>query len=156
MLSFIQKPFLWWKAGREQRSFKARVKRYKSALKLVAPFDGMVVSKSVYHQALALLGVYASLVEKAGSIHNPLRKAMLRDLTIITQGLVDSAHLGDPAIQLPEIRETYVRARQRSMSRKARQRGLLNAAVQHLTQQGQAPSARDVRVMRRNIRKQSG
>lgn len=129
MYKKARQKFAEWKLN---RSFQNRTKSIKKAVKHAKGHDGVVVSRAVYLRALELFAIFASQVEKSGGISPNVRRAMLSDTLVITQLFVDAAVLGDPSLQMQDVRDRYVRARSISQGKKARARMGLQQALKVL------------------------
>lgn len=118
-----------WKV---KRQFGKRQKHITKAVKHAKNWDGIVVSRAAYLHALEMCAVMASHIEKAGGISPNVRNAALSDVMSITQLFVDAAVLGDPNLQMAEVRDRYVKARGATQGKKARQRHAIIQALRFL------------------------
>lgn len=105
---------------RQHLAFWVQRLRIRLATWLVRKYDGVVVSRIVYHQGLEYLADISGDIERSGALrHRPrVFKHLERKMGQTTQAFVDALRLGDASISLVEARDVYVNARARALPRK--------------------------------------
>lgn len=119
-------------------AFTTRRIRFWLADRLVATYDGAIVSRAVYKQGLEYLGDFAEDIQKSGAIRSRPRifAALEQKTNVMTQTFVDALKLGDASATIAEAREAYIAARARALPRKKKRALIHQQALQAMARAG--------------------
>lgn len=126
----------WLQARAQAFYFWRRRRKYLKAARLVAPIDGLILSKTVYQQGLNQLADLSNWVERSGLLKGRPAKfqALEAKLGEITEALIGAAQIGNPGVNLQELADAYAAARLRGMPRKVRATAEYQQALASLLQ----------------------
>lgn len=129
-----------WSVLMMRLSFRIRQLRIRLAVRLAAPVDGFVASRAIYLRGTQGLADLMNKIEKSGILKGQPAKfgAIERMVELVTQDFVDAMKVGEPALQMEAIRDVYVQARLRGMTKKQRAQIEHMQALRNLTQRGEA------------------
>jgi len=119
--------------------------RFRLAVALVHPVDGMIVSAAVFQLGMDKLAALAEWGERSQVLKGqPKKQAALEEqVSDVTRVMALAGDLGDPTLQMAGMHERFVNVRLRAMSRRRRERLGYEAAMHALEARlgGKAPPA---------------